>query len=237
MDRSASVYQFESARAVKQFVLETDRAIRAGRLMPGDRVDIAEYADRMKVSAGRLRSALHGLEAEGLLRVGADADLVVTPVDPRELEALFELRFALEPELLSRACGTSSTAAFDEFRRVLGGRPIINWQDDEVYGQSRRAYLEYIRPTTSSVELGVWDDLVTSTQRATRMGFAVLSEQHPGDLVWLAEANWDLVDACLAGRPVAVQSAARRLLRLVKEMAWHGVRPAGHSAARLRVLP
>jgi DNA-binding GntR family transcriptional regulator len=237
MDRPASVYQFESARAVKHFVLETDRAIRAGRLIPGDKVDIAEYADRMKISTGRVRSALHGLEVEGLLAVGAGGNLVVTPVDTRELEALFELRFALEPELLSRACRTPCPAAFDEFRRAAAGRPIINWQDDEIYALNRRAYLDYIRPTTSSVELGVFEDLVTSTQRATRMGFKVLSEQHPCDLVWLAEATWELVDACVAGKSASVQRAARRLLRLVKEVAWQGARPAGQTGAQLRVLP
>ena len=70
--------------------------ILTGRFAPGDRLDLGELVERLKVSKMPVKEAIGRLATEGLLDVQAQRGTFVSRVDPRELAETFEVRRALE---------------------------------------------------------------------------------------------------------------------------------------------
>ena len=70
--------------------------ILTGRFAPGDRLDLGELVERLKVSKMPVKEAIGRLASEGLLEVQAQRGTYVSRVDPRELAETFEVRRALE---------------------------------------------------------------------------------------------------------------------------------------------
>lgn len=67
-----------------------------GRLAPGERVNVDEMSDRLKVSRMPIKEAIERLAGEGLLEVQSRRGTFVSRLDPRDLAETFEVRCALE---------------------------------------------------------------------------------------------------------------------------------------------
>ena len=80
------------SRLVEQ---EIERAILEGELAPGDRVNEAAVAERLKVSRGPVREALRGLEGSGLVRSVVNRGVFVREVSLEEALEAYEVRSAL----------------------------------------------------------------------------------------------------------------------------------------------
>jgi DNA-binding GntR family transcriptional regulator len=103
--------------------------ILSGALPPGDRLVVADLADRYGVSPTPLREALRRLAAEGLVEWQPQRGARVASATRRDAEDLYELRLALEPVALGQSIEVGASdpgysaavrAAHEEFRRTDG---------------------------------------------------------------------------------------------------------------------
>jgi len=83
--------------------------IMSGAIPPRERLVEADLAERLSVSRTPLREALQQLESEGFAERLLGGGLVVTDLDPSDLEELFWLRAVLESEL-TKEVATRATA-------------------------------------------------------------------------------------------------------------------------------
>jgi DNA-binding GntR family transcriptional regulator len=91
-------------RSIEEVVTTALRdAILSGELRPGERLRQEELADRLRVSRIPLRDALRRLEAEGLVQIGPRRGAQVSSLDRAGVLEIYEIRSALEPELMRRA--------------------------------------------------------------------------------------------------------------------------------------
>src|SRR5512137_3592 len=70
--------------------------ITSGRLAPGERVIQEQIAQALGVSRQPVQQALLLLRDQGLLRDAGGRGLVVAPLDPDEVQHMYELREAIE---------------------------------------------------------------------------------------------------------------------------------------------
>jgi DNA-binding GntR family transcriptional regulator len=70
--------------------------ITTGRLVPGERLDLDQLVERLKVSKMPIKEALGRLATEGLVDIQSRRGTYVGRVDARDLEETFEVRRVLE---------------------------------------------------------------------------------------------------------------------------------------------
>lgn len=99
-------------------VAELRAMILEGELPPGRRVPEMELCAQLGISRTPLREALRVLAAEGLVELRPHRGAVVTPIDPKEIAAIFEVMEALESLAGRLACGNGSAEAFAELDRL-----------------------------------------------------------------------------------------------------------------------
>ena len=97
-------------------------AILHGDLRPGSRLGEVELAERLGVSRTPVREALSRLAAEGLVEIAPNRGARVATWTVAELEGVFELRAALEPQLTGFAVARATPQdvdALDELARRM----------------------------------------------------------------------------------------------------------------------
>lgn len=70
--------------------------IMTGRFAPGERLNLDELVERLRVSKMPVKEAVGRLAAEGLIDIQARRGTFISRVDPRELAETFEVRRGLE---------------------------------------------------------------------------------------------------------------------------------------------
>ena len=93
--------------------------ILAGRVAPGERLDLGEMVKRLKVSKMPLKEAIGRLASEGLLDVQAQRGTFVSRVDARDLAETFEVRRALEMLAGELAVERVSKADTEQLRALV----------------------------------------------------------------------------------------------------------------------
>lgn len=78
------------------------------RLLPGERLNIAELAGKHDVSPGAVREALSRLTAENLVTAEARRGFRVSPISKADLEDLTDIRVGIESQCLRRAITNAS---------------------------------------------------------------------------------------------------------------------------------
>lgn len=108
--------------------------ILAGELGQGAALRQDALARQYGVSRIPLREALRRLEAEGLVRIEPNKGAVVAELPPEEIGELFEMRAALESELIRLAVPQVRAADLDEaetalalYERALDKGQIADW--------------------------------------------------------------------------------------------------------------
>ncbi len=93
-------------RSIEEVVTTALRdAILSGELRPGERLRQEQLADQLRVSRIPLRDALRRLEGEGLVHIGPRHGAEVASLSRADVLEIYEIRIALEPELMRRAVG------------------------------------------------------------------------------------------------------------------------------------
>ena len=104
--------------------------ILTGRVLPGERLDLGELVERLKVSKMPVKEAIARLATEGLLDVQAQRGTFVSHVNPRELAETFEVRCALEMLAGELACKQAKKTDIERLRSLVTEME----QSDEVAG-------------------------------------------------------------------------------------------------------
>jgi DNA-binding GntR family transcriptional regulator len=107
----------DSAREAVRDQIEA--LVLAGELRPGDRLVERRLAERLGVSRVPVREALRQLLHEGLAEERATRGMVVRTLDPDDVEALFEVRSALEEVALARVVEHAGDADLDRLAEVV----------------------------------------------------------------------------------------------------------------------
>jgi DNA-binding GntR family transcriptional regulator len=72
------------------------REISQGKVLPGQRVSIANYQDTWKISSTPFRDAIRALEIQGFVTVEPRKGVYVAPMNRETVREIFELRIAFE---------------------------------------------------------------------------------------------------------------------------------------------
>src|SRR5690242_17306398 len=79
------------------------RALLAGEIRPGERINVAELEKSFGVSHIPIREAVRRLETEGLIVALPQRAAVAADVDLRDLGGLYDLRRIVECEVIERS--------------------------------------------------------------------------------------------------------------------------------------
>jgi DNA-binding GntR family transcriptional regulator len=90
------VSQADSVSTVEKVAGSVARAVREGRLVPGQRLTEADFAGSLGVSRSSVREAFRRLTADGLLAFEPHRGVTVRKLSRREVDNLFAVRGALE---------------------------------------------------------------------------------------------------------------------------------------------
>lgn len=108
-------------RASERAVDAVRELILRGDVAAGARLGEAELAERLGVSRTPVREALSRLAAEGLVEIVPNRGARVSSWTVSELEAVFELRAALEPRLTALAVPQAADADVDDLEALATG--------------------------------------------------------------------------------------------------------------------
>ncbi|NOT64149.1 MAG: GntR family transcriptional regulator [Acidobacteria bacterium] len=93
--------------------------IMAGRFLPGERLDLGELIERLKVSKMPVKEAIARLATEGLLDVQAQRGTFVSSVNAQDLAETFQVRCALEMLAGELACGRVKKSDLECLRQLI----------------------------------------------------------------------------------------------------------------------
>lgn len=106
--------------AVDQVAQAVREAVREGRLAPGERLVVADVAQRYGVSVGPVREAIRRLVGEGVLDFTAHRGATVPALTERDVRNIFQLREAIEGYAAKLAAENIHRADYAErMRRLL----------------------------------------------------------------------------------------------------------------------
>jgi DNA-binding GntR family transcriptional regulator len=100
-------------------VRDLRESILSGELQPGERLILAELAERTSTSSMPVREAVRRLEAEGLVEQIPHRGAQVTPVSVPDLEDLYRVRIPLETLAVRLAAARFSEDDYERLSRVL----------------------------------------------------------------------------------------------------------------------
>lgn len=153
-----------NVRSIEEVVTTALRdAILSGELRPGERLLQEQLADQLRVSRIPLRDALRRLEAEGLVRIGPHRGAEVASLTRADVLEIYEVRVALEPDLMRRAVAALGPA--DIKRLVDMSEQMDARVDKPAEGlRARRAFYSELytyagRPRVHRLILGLRDDV------------------------------------------------------------------------------
>jgi len=92
--------------------------IQVGELSPGEQIVETSLCEHFGVSRTPLREALKVLSSEGLVELRPRRTPIVTPVDPAEIAAIFEVLEGLESVAGRRACENANEADMAEIESM-----------------------------------------------------------------------------------------------------------------------
>ena len=116
-DRSPAAPR-RSGDQVAALTAELRAQIISGALRPGEPLRQELLADRFATSRMPIREALRVLESEGLVVLVPHKGAAVAPLDPAELEEVYEMRVAAETLALRRAIPELSNSQIDRAERI-----------------------------------------------------------------------------------------------------------------------
>jgi DNA-binding GntR family transcriptional regulator len=104
--KSAAVYE------------ELRRRILSAAIAPGTAINQEQLAAELGVSTTPLREALRRLESDGLVTLLAHREAIVSPLDPTELAAVYEVRESLDPLAAALAAERHTDAEAKAIRKA-----------------------------------------------------------------------------------------------------------------------
>ncbi len=97
---------------------EICRALRDGRLLPGQNVGIRQLADAVNTSSMPVREALRRLEAQGVLKTRPGRVLSIPGLDIDEVTEIYAIRISLEGLAAERAASQATPAEMSNVQLI-----------------------------------------------------------------------------------------------------------------------
>ena len=195
--------------------------IASGRLASGERVIQEQIAQALGVSRQPVQQALALLRNQGVLRDAPGRGLIVTPLDPDQVQHMYELRAVVEGLACRCAAETSAERAAAQGPALIeaGRKAAANGAVARMVAADMRFH-EFIyalsgNPFVASTMASHW----THTQRV--MAEVLTRDEKPRD-IWDQHAQ--ILAAIVAGDAARAETLARK----------HITQAAGFMVARLR---
>jgi DNA-binding GntR family transcriptional regulator len=184
-------------------------AILEGRLLPGQRVNQEDWAERVGVSLIPIREALGTLSGEGLVTYRPRRGYAVTELDLGALEEIYRIRRLLETDALERGVPHATDADVEALRAAARDCRTAALHSDVVEQlAANRRFHDVLHGLAGSHALVRLIDQLWDTTEAYRALYYTL----PGEAVEAHAAHDSLVEAVAArdgAAAVAAQDAHR----------------------------
>ncbi len=185
------------------------REILECRLAPGETLVENSLAARFGVSKGPVREALKRLVGLDLLRSMPRVGYAVTGIKVGDIDDIFDLRIAIEPQGVRRAMEQLTGADLDRLADLAAGEPAARDAPEDERGSAlvranKDFHVEIARLSGNARLVKVLSDLIDQLERVIRLLALDLDDvpdEHP-----------DLVELMRAGNPdAAAQNMAEQL--------------------------
>jgi DNA-binding GntR family transcriptional regulator len=175
------------------------REILECRLAPGQTLVENAVATRFGVSKGPVREALKRLVGQDLLRSMPRVGYVVTGIKVGDIDDIFDLRIAIEPQAVRRAMERMSPANLDQLEVLAAGEPAARKAPDDERGpalvRANRAFHVEIARLSGNARLErIVSDLVDQLERVIRvlaLDLDDVPDEHPALVALMREGNPD----------------------------------------------
>lgn len=119
------------------------QAILTGQFGPGQRIKVADVAERFDLGSMPIREALRKLEGEGLVEIEPNRGATVIKIDRKFVTDLYEVRSELQLLAVRRCIRTLTLAKLEHLEALIGSleSAIAEDERDQIFVQTRRFHL------------------------------------------------------------------------------------------------
>lgn len=151
------------------------REILAGRIEPGERLGVAEFAEQLHVSQTPVREAFKLLAMDGLVQLNAYRGARVAALSADEYEEIFTIRVPLEELAARQATPLVGDSDIAEMERALDGmRSAAENSDIDAFLSNDRAF--HRAHYMASGRERLWERIITlryAAERYTRIAYTL----------------------------------------------------------------
>ncbi|WP_312181019.1 GntR family transcriptional regulator [Arthrobacter sp.] len=179
------------------------------RLPPGTVLGEVEQSQRLGISRTPLREALGRLTADGLAAPHHGRGVVVTPISPETVGALFELRQALECQAASLAAARGEPAVFRKLRTDFDAAAAL-LAADPGEDPAREGYYALVARLDAAIDAAAANPYLTQALGNVRLHLARvrrLAKDNPARLRDTAAEHATIAGAIAAGDPAMAAAA------------------------------
>lgn len=159
----------QNSSAVDLVTAEIRRAVLTGSLAAGQQFSIRDLAGQLGVSHIPIREALRRLESQGLIILRPARSAEVASLTTADLEAIYRLRYVIEPPLAAASVGRHDAAHAAILRRLLEGTrdedPELAWQAHYDF------HAALVHPAATPWDERILQTLWTAAERYTHLVF------------------------------------------------------------------
>lgn len=200
------VQPIESRSVTDLVTTELRRSIVSGDLAPGETFSLRKIATMLDVSFIPVREALRNLEGEGLVITRPGRSACVAPLYLEDLQAIYQLRRTLEPEIARRSAKLISDAELDQLQAQVEDFGDERHTIQTVYDAHHDFHAALLAPAATIWDKRVLNSLWRAAERYIRIGFSK-ADPDPQDRPRRQEAHEVLLDAFRAHDADAVAEA------------------------------
>ena len=204
----------QNSSAVDLVTAEIRRAVLTGSLAAGQRFSIRDLAVQLGVSHIPIREALRRLESQGLIILRPARSAEVASLTVADLEAIYRLRYVIEPQLAAASVGRHGRAHGAVLRRLLEKSrdedPEFAWQAHYDF------HAALVHPAATPWDERVLETLWTAAERYTHLVFdpTRISDE---ERLRRYETHRVLLDAALGDEPTTMVTALTAHLQANEE--------------------
>jgi DNA-binding GntR family transcriptional regulator len=195
-----------AGRRMEQAIAAVRAAIDDGRMKPGVKYSVYQLAEGLGISRTPVRDALLRLEEVGLIKFEARQGFRILLPQPKEIAEIFAVRLALELPAVRKAATTASTTLPDALlrqRRLMQDAAAVG--DENEFAQHDLGLHDLI---LDAADNGRARAIVKTLRETTRLLGATTAEQ-TRTLADIDNEHAPIIDAIIAGDPVAAEAAMR----------------------------
>jgi DNA-binding GntR family transcriptional regulator len=147
------------------------RALLAGEIKPGERINVAELERSFGVSHIPIREAVRRLETEGLIVALPQRAAVAAGVDLTDLAGLYDLRRMVEGEVIRRSIEAMTPEGVETVRSALDAlEAVADDHDSPIFWERHRDFhWALLEPGASAWIERTLDQLWLASQRYVRL--------------------------------------------------------------------